>query len=153
MLLNSFHYLFWYVLLVVAKHNIQNRHTGPVSWSLSWGGPPYLRSQQEWIGPQSAHEVLVVSLLDPFCCSVCKLSSCCFCPCHFSLPDLYRPWVGLLCVLLLGGGLQDGRMYGGSIHGSGEGVLSLLLMAPLIFGHLVGSNVTGAHPTSSGHGL
>ena len=42
---------------------------------------------------------------------------------------------------------------GSSIHGSEDGVLSLLLVAPLMFGRLLGSNVTEARPTSSGQGL
>ena len=42
--------------------------------------------------------------------------------------------------------------WGGISQGSGEGVLSLLLAIPLMFGRLLGSNVTGALPISSGQG-
>ena len=52
----------------------------------------------------------------------------------------------------LGGG-GGGSNQGGRVQVSGDGVLSLLLMAPLMFGRQVGSKVTGARPIFSGYGL
>ena len=49
--------------------------------------------------------------------------------------------------------LGSGGGIGGKSQGSGEEVHSLLWVAPLMFGRLFGSRVTGARLTFSGHSL
>ena len=52
-----------------------------------------------------------------------------------------------------GGNSTTGWLRGDNNQGSRDRVLSLLLMAPLIFGCGLGSRVTGTRPTSSGERL